>query len=54
MWIFLDYFGFHSYMTDGILLQELAQEPLIYSYACVMLDEAHERGMNTDVLLGKS
>ncbi|CAG7838316.1 unnamed protein product, partial [Allacma fusca] len=40
------------YMTDGVLLQELAMEPNIFSYSTIMLDEAHERTLNTDMLLG--
>ncbi|CAG7651935.1 unnamed protein product [Allacma fusca] len=40
------------YMTDGILLNELALEPQIYSYSVIILDEAHERLVNTDMLLG--
>ena len=44
--------GIRRYMTDGTLLQEMAMEPLIHSYAAIMLDEAHERNLNTDILLG--
>lgn len=39
-------------MTDGILLKEVAQDLLLRKYRVVILDEAHERNMNTDVLLG--
>ncbi len=39
-------------MTDGILLQEFRRDPLLYDYACLVLDEAHERSLNIDILLG--
>jgi RNA helicase HrpA len=39
-------------MTDGILLQEFRKDPWLSEYTCVILDEAHERSLNIDVLLG--
>lgn len=39
-------------MTDGILLGELMRDANLSKYSCVMLDEAHERSINTDVLFG--
>ena len=39
-------------MTDGILLAELQGDPLLAEYEAVILDEAHERSLNIDFLLG--
>jgi len=39
-------------MTDGILLAELQSDPLLLSYDTIILDEAHERTLNIDFLLG--
>lgn len=39
-------------MTDGVLLRELAGDFLLSKYSVVVVDEAHERGVNTDVLIG--
>ncbi len=39
-------------MTDGILLQELKADPLLSSYGTIMVDEAHERSLNIDFVLG--
>ncbi|KAM3569921.1 hypothetical protein VYU27_007999 [Nannochloropsis oceanica] len=41
-----------KFMTDGILLQEIASDLLLRSYSVLVLDEAHERNLNTDILLG--
>ena len=39
-------------MTDGILLAELRNDPLFRQYDCIIIDEAHERTLNIDFLLG--
>lgn len=39
-------------MTDGILLAEIQQDPLLQKYDTLIIDEAHERSLNIDFLLG--
>ncbi len=41
-----------KFMTDGVLLRELATDFLLSRYSVVIIDEAHERSMNTDILIG--
>ena len=39
-------------MTDGILLQEMKLDPMLSRYSVIMVDEAHERSLNIDFVLG--
>lgn len=39
-------------MTDGILLQEMKLDPFLSRYGVIMVDEAHERSLNIDFILG--
>ncbi|MCR5124193.1 MAG: ATP-dependent RNA helicase [Treponema sp.] len=39
-------------MTDGILLQEMKIDPWLHNYSVMMVDEAHERSLNIDFVLG--
>mmetsp|Transcript_17552 Transcript_17552/g.28580 ORF Transcript_17552/g.28580 Transcript_17552/m.28580 type:complete len:488 (+) Transcript_17552:346-1809(+) len=43
-----------KYCTDGILLKELSLNPVLIEYSHIIIDEAHERTLNTDILLGLS
>ncbi|KAK0109203.1 hypothetical protein ONS96_003026 [Cadophora gregata f. sp. sojae] len=40
-----------KYMTDGMLLREFMTEPDLGAYSALMIDEAHERTVHTDILL---
>jgi len=39
-------------MTDGVLLRELSSDFLLSKYSVIIIDEAHERNLNTDILIG--
>ena len=41
-----------KFMTDGILLAETQRDRLLRQYDCIIIDEAHERSLNIDFLLG--
>ena len=52
---FTDHVSEHSrikLMTDGILLSEIHHDPMLYQYDTLIIDEAHERSLNIDFLLG--
>lgn len=41
-----------KYLTDGILLNEMSSDYLLNKYSVIVIDEAHERKVNTDILIG--
>lgn len=41
-----------KFMTDGILLKEIQGDFLLSKYSAIIIDEAHERSLNTDILIG--
>ncbi|KAK9019902.1 hypothetical protein V6N11_054408 [Hibiscus sabdariffa] len=49
---FEDVTGPNTYMTDGVLLRETLKDADLDKYRVIVMDEAHERSLNTDVLFG--
>ncbi|KAJ5248915.1 ATP-dependent RNA helicase DHR1 [Penicillium chermesinum] len=41
-----------KFMTDGILIREIADDFALRKYSVIIIDEAHERSVNTDILIG--
>lgn len=41
-----------KFVTDGLLIRELMQNPLLPQYNVIILDEVHERNVNTDIVVG--
>lgn len=41
-----------KFMTDGILVREIANDFVLLKYSVIIIDEAHERSANTDILIG--
>jgi hypothetical protein len=41
-----------KFLTDGMLVQEMMADPLLTQYSVIMVDDMHERSLNTDMILG--
>ena len=41
-----------KFLTEGMLLQEMLQDPWLRNYSAVVVDEVHERGVNVDLVMG--
>lgn len=40
-----------KFVTDGLLIREIMQNPLLPQYSVIILDEVHERNVNTDIII---
>jgi ATP-dependent RNA helicase DDX35 len=41
-----------KFLTDGLLIRETMNDPILSQYSVIMVDEAHELSVNTEILLG--
>ena len=41
-----------KFVTDGLLIREMMQNPMLPQYSVIIVDEVHERNVNTDIILG--
>ena len=41
-----------KFMTDGVLLKEVQMDFMLNNYSVIIIDEAHERSVYTDILIG--
>ncbi|ESO05489.1 hypothetical protein HELRODRAFT_191309 [Helobdella robusta] len=41
-----------KFVTDGLIIREMMSDPLLKQYSIIMIDEAHERSLNTDIVIG--
>ena len=41
-----------KFMTEGLLVREMINDPMLNEYSVIVVDEVHERNLNTDILLG--